>query len=51
MAEYSVQIGAADRLPFDNGEIWSYRADKVFHELPNPARTLAETQPGRVPDG
>lgn len=37
-------IGAAEDLPFEDGSIDGYRADKVFHELSDPAEALAEAR-------
>ncbi|GLW99142.1 methyltransferase domain-containing protein [Microtetraspora sp. NBRC 16547] len=39
-----LRIGDACRLPFHDGELAGYRADKVYHELDDPARALAEAR-------
>jgi SAM-dependent methyltransferase len=35
-------VASAYELPFDDGELDGYRADKVLHELDDPARALRE---------
>ncbi|MFE0647032.1 methyltransferase domain-containing protein [Streptomyces sp. NPDC059534] len=41
----------ADGLPFGDGELDAYRADKVFHELDDPAGALAEAHRVLAPGG
>ncbi|MFI8499602.1 methyltransferase domain-containing protein [Streptomyces sp. NPDC085524] len=41
----------AEQLPFEDGELDAYRADKVFHELDDPSRALAEARRVLVPGG
>lgn len=43
--------GNAYALPFRDGELTGYRADKVFHELDDPARALAEAARVLTPGG
>lgn len=42
---------AAERLPFADGGVHGYRADKVFHVLPEPARAVAEARRVLAPGG
>jgi SAM-dependent methyltransferase len=44
-------IASAEELPFDDGEVNAYRADKVFHELDDPARALREAHRVLAPGG
>ncbi|KQX50770.1 MULTISPECIES: methyltransferase domain-containing protein [unclassified Streptomyces] len=41
----------ADRLPFADGELDAYRADKLLHELDDPARAVAEARRVLAPGG
>ncbi|MFG2116642.1 methyltransferase domain-containing protein [Streptomyces sp. NPDC048718] len=41
----------AEQLPFEEGELDAYRADKVFHELEDPARAVAEARRVLAPGG
>ncbi|WP_433042193.1 methyltransferase domain-containing protein [Dactylosporangium sp. CS-033363] len=41
----------ADRLPFEDGAVHGYRADKVFHMLPDPAAALTEARRVLAPGG
>ncbi|GLZ12582.1 methyltransferase [Actinomadura sp. NBRC 104425] len=45
------RIGGACDLPFGDGELAGYRADKVFHELADPTRALAEARRVLMPGG
>lgn len=36
------RLGTAEQLPLTDGSVAGYRADKVFHELAEPARALGE---------
>jgi ubiquinone/menaquinone biosynthesis C-methylase UbiE len=45
------RIGDAYSLPFADGEVTGYRADKVFHVLESPDRALAEARRVLAPDG
>jgi len=44
-------IGDAGALPFGDGELHGYRADKVFHELADPAAALGEAHRVLTPGG
>ncbi|CRK55308.1 Methyltransferase [Alloactinosynnema sp. L-07] len=44
-------LAGAEGLPFSDGEVSAYRADKVFHELDDPARALSEARRVLVPGG
>ncbi|WP_344872319.1 methyltransferase domain-containing protein [Nonomuraea antimicrobica] len=46
-----LRIGDAGDLPLPDGEMAGYRADKVYHELSDPARALAEARRVLAPDG
>jgi SAM-dependent methyltransferase len=43
--------GNAERLPFGDGELSGYRADKVLHMLPDPAVAVAEAARVLAPGG
>ncbi|MCK2217104.1 methyltransferase domain-containing protein [Actinomadura sp. ATCC 31491] len=45
------RVGDACRLPLRDHEVAGYRADKVFHELGDPARALAEAARVLAPGG
>ncbi|WP_344942168.1 methyltransferase domain-containing protein [Actinomadura miaoliensis] len=45
------RIGGAGELPFGDGALAGYRADKVLHELADPARALAEARRVLAPGG
>jgi len=45
------RIGGACDLPFEDGALAGYRADKVLHELADPARALAEARRVLAPGG
>ncbi|MCP3803481.1 methyltransferase domain-containing protein [Allokutzneria sp. A3M-2-11 16] len=45
------RLGDAYALPFDDGELSGYRADKVIHVLDDPARALNEAQRVLAPGG
>ncbi|MEU0742254.1 methyltransferase domain-containing protein [Streptomyces sp. NPDC006134] len=45
------RVGDACRLPLPDRAAGGYRADKVFHELADPARALAEARRVLVPGG
>lgn len=45
------RVGNADALPFGDAQVAGYRADKVFHELEDPARALDEARRVLVPGG
>ncbi|MEU8137588.1 methyltransferase domain-containing protein [Streptodolium elevatio] len=49
--EGDFRSGDAYALPFRDGELTGYRADKVFHELDDPARALAEATRVLAPGG
>ncbi|WP_246075025.1 methyltransferase domain-containing protein [Nonomuraea terrae] len=49
--ESDLRIGDARALPLADGEVAGYRADKVFHELPDPAEPLEEARRVLAPDG
>ncbi|GII86968.1 methyltransferase [Sphaerisporangium siamense] len=42
--ELDVRLGDAGDLPLEDGQAAGYRADKVYHELADPARALAEAR-------
>lgn len=46
-----VRPADATDLPFAGGEVRGYRADKVYHVLPDPAAALAEARRVLVPGG
>ncbi|MFJ9779056.1 methyltransferase domain-containing protein [Amycolatopsis sp. NPDC101161] len=43
--------GTAGELPLDDGSVAGYRADKVFHEIADPAAALAEARRVLAPGG
>jgi ubiquinone/menaquinone biosynthesis C-methylase UbiE len=45
------RVGNAYELPFGDGTVAGYRADKVFHEIGDPARALAEARRVLQPGG
>ncbi|MGW4639499.1 methyltransferase domain-containing protein [Sphaerisporangium sp. NPDC004334] len=45
------RVGDANALPFEDGEIEGYRADKVIHTLADPGRALAEARRVLAPGG
>ncbi|WP_267898979.1 methyltransferase domain-containing protein [Thermomonospora amylolytica] len=45
------RIGDALDLPFAEGELNGYRAEKLYHELPEPARAVAEARRVLAPGG
>ncbi|MER7499020.1 methyltransferase domain-containing protein [Nonomuraea pusilla] len=45
------RLGDALDLPLGDGEVTGYRADKVFHELADPAAALAEARRVLAPGG
>lgn len=49
--EWEYRLGGANALPLADGEVTGYRADKVFHELDDPARALAEGRRVLAPGG
>ncbi|MBB6035549.1 methyltransferase domain-containing protein [Phytomonospora endophytica] len=46
-----IRQGDATALPFADGELDGYRADKVFHELPDPAVAVTEAHRVLTPGG
>ncbi|WP_189249371.1 methyltransferase domain-containing protein [Streptosporangium pseudovulgare] len=46
-----VRLGDACDLPFGDGELTGYRAEKVLHDLADPARALAEAARVLAPGG
>lgn len=44
-------LGGAENLPLADGSLAGYRADKVFHDLVEPARALAEARRVLAPGG
>lgn len=45
------RVAGAYALPFGDGTVSGYRADKVFHELDDPARAVAEARRVLAPGG
>ncbi|XVQ11022.1 methyltransferase domain-containing protein [Spirillospora sp. CA-255316] len=45
------RVGDALALPFEDGELGGYRADKVLHDLAEPARAVAEARRVLEPGG
>ncbi|MEV5716574.1 methyltransferase domain-containing protein [Amycolatopsis mediterranei] len=45
------QVADATALPLDDGSVTGYRADKVLHVLPDPARAVAEARRVLAPGG
>ncbi|MBO0871841.1 MAG: methyltransferase domain-containing protein [Pseudonocardia sp.] len=45
------RVGTAERLPFANGQLDAYRADKLYHALPDPAAALGEARRVLAPGG
>jgi ubiquinone/menaquinone biosynthesis C-methylase UbiE len=45
------RVGDAYALPFADGALQGYRADKVYHVLPDPARAVAEARRVLAPGG
>lgn len=46
-----LRVGDAYQLPLPDGAVSGYRADKVFHELRDPARALVEARRVLTPGG
>jgi ubiquinone/menaquinone biosynthesis C-methylase UbiE len=49
--DIDVRVADATRLPLDDGQVHGYRADKVYHVLPDPQAALAEARRVLVPGG
>ena len=49
--QHDFRPGTADELPLPDGSVGGYRADKVFHELAEHARALAEAWRVLAPGG
>ncbi|MFC5187174.1 methyltransferase domain-containing protein [Actinomadura harenae] len=49
--EADFRIASAEALPLPDASVNGYRADKVFHELPDPAKALAEARRVLTPGG
>src|ERR1700759_726906 len=49
--DLDVRVAEATALPLDDGEALGYRADKVYHMLPEPAAALAEARRVLAPGG
>jgi ubiquinone/menaquinone biosynthesis C-methylase UbiE len=49
--EHEFLLGSAEKLPLDDGSLAGYRADKVFHDLADPAGALAEARRVLAPGG
>ncbi|WP_051572687.1 methyltransferase domain-containing protein [Streptomyces sp. PRh5] len=45
------RVADVGRLPFGDATVHGYRADKVLHELPDPAEALAEARRVLAPGG
>ncbi|MFB9675018.1 methyltransferase domain-containing protein [Streptosporangium vulgare] len=46
-----LRVGDARELPFQDGELAGYRAEKLYHELDDPAGALGEARRVLAPDG
>ncbi|GAA2998853.1 methyltransferase domain-containing protein [Streptosporangium longisporum] len=46
-----LRVGDARELPFRDGELTGYRADKVYHDLDDPAAALGEARRVLAPGG
>jgi len=46
-----VRLGSAYELPFQDGEVSGYRAEKVFHDVADPTRAMAEARRILAPGG
>ncbi|MBE1607080.1 methyltransferase domain-containing protein [Actinopolymorpha pittospori] len=46
-----LRLGSAYDLPFADGQVAGYRADKVFHELHDPKRAVGEARRVLAPEG
>ena len=51
LPDADLRIGDAYALPIQDGEMAGYRAEKVYHELGDPARALAEARRVLAPGG
>ncbi|WP_031158400.1 methyltransferase domain-containing protein [Streptosporangium roseum] len=51
LPEADLRVGDAYELPFRDGELTAYRAEKVYHELGEPARALGEARRVLAPGG
>jgi SAM-dependent methyltransferase len=49
--EQDFRSGTVGELPLDDGSMAGYRADKVFHAVPDPAAALAEARRVLAPGG
>jgi SAM-dependent methyltransferase len=49
--EADFRVGTAERLPFVDGQLDAYRADKLYHALPDPAAALGEARRVLAPGG
>jgi SAM-dependent methyltransferase len=49
--EADFRLGTAERLPFVDGELDAYRADKLYHVLPDPHAALGEARRVLRPGG
>jgi SAM-dependent methyltransferase len=49
--EADLRVGDAYTLPFQDGEVDGYRAERVYHELDDPAKALAEARRVLAPGG
>lgn len=45
------RVGTAERLPFADGQLDAYRADKLYHALPDPGSALDEARRVLAPGG
>ncbi|MFE6615816.1 methyltransferase domain-containing protein [Amycolatopsis sp. NPDC057786] len=50
-SEHEFRLGTAGELPLDDGSMEGYRADKVFHAVPDPAAAMAEARRALAPGG
>jgi SAM-dependent methyltransferase len=49
--DMTFRVGTAYELPFADGEVAGYRADKLYHELDDPARAIVEARRVLAPGG
>jgi len=45
------RLGSAGSLPFEDGSVYGYRAERLYQHLPDPVAALAEARRVLAPDG